>query len=206
MPGVKPARNRTNAGFARNCNLAVERAQGEYVCFVNQDCLALHPGWADAMLDVFLTRENVGVVGPKLIFPPERGGGIQSCGGLFDGQKGPYHRFLGWRNIEDWRVSTTEPVSWVTGACLMVRREDFVALGGFDWQTYIRGYFEDVDLCMKVRRRLEKTIWYCAEACFRHEVGSSGGNATHFRQNSVKFHARWDAHIEPDTQFVYVDY
>jgi O-antigen biosynthesis protein len=191
------------------------QAKGEYLLILNQDVRAvpiasdgdvtkrlLRPGWVDAMLAVFAATPDAGIVGPRLVFPD---GTLQSAGGQFDGGKGPFHRYLGWSNPEDRRISVTEPVAWITGAAIMIRRADFLALGGLDGDTFKGGYFEDVDLCMRVRFQLGKQVIYCADATLVHEVGSTGGNV-HFMDNSRKFHQRWDAAIEPDTQFVHVSY
>ncbi len=199
---VKVERNPFNLGFGANCNVSALRAKGEFILFLNQDCVAQTPGWLDIMIHVLQTT-NAGIVGPKLVFP---GGGIQSAGGWFDAAKGPFHRYIGWTAIDDWRVNTTEPVSWLTGAGLMLRRSDFEQLGGFD-QDYRRGYFEDVDLCQRVKHELGKEVWYCAEAVLIHTVGSAGGvPAEVFRANSARFHQKWDAVIEPDVPSLHVDY
>lgn len=208
FPPFKAVRNPANVGFSGTVNAAAARAQGEYLLMLNQDTEAIKPGWADAMLTLF-NNPAVGIVGPKLIFPPTPDipdGAIQSAGGLFDGGKGPFHRYLGWRNVFDWRVCKTEKVSWITGAALMISREDFMKCGGLDSATYIHGYFEDVDLCMKVRLDLGKEIWYQPDATLFHEVGSSGGNPDNFMANSRRFHERWNDKIVPDTMMVYVNY
>jgi GT2 family glycosyltransferase len=214
-PGVIPQRNQTNQGFAGNVNQAALRAQGEYLLILNQDTRAipydtdgaivqqlLRPGWLDALVSMFDRFPDCGIVGPRLVFPS---GEVQSVGGLFDAGKGPYHRYLGWSNPLDRRCSVSEKVSWITGAALMIRRDDFMALGGFHGDIYLGGYFEDVHLCMEVKTKLGKEVYYCAEASLVHEVGSTGGNGN-FMQNSVRFHQIWDQHIVPDSTFVYVGY
>lgn len=200
-PGSYPARNEQNLGFAGNCNAGAQRARGEFLLFVNQDIQATQVGWVDAMLAVFEKDEAVGVVGPRLVFPDGR---VQSVGGLFDAGRGPYHRFFGWEDAFDRRVSITEKVSWTTGACLMIRTADFWECGWFRGDIYERGYFEDVHLCMEMTQR-DKEIWYCAEATLVHEAGSTGGNP-HFNQNSARFHQIWDKHIEPDSPYMFVNY
>ncbi len=215
MPGVKPQRNEINLGFAGNINRAVERAKGDYILLLNQDIRALpmaedapvvrellKPGWADVMLRVFGKHKNVGIVGPRLIFPT---GHVQSVGGIFDAGKGPYHRYLGWADPTDRRINTTEKVSWITGATMMMRRDDFMAVGGLRGDLYPGGYFEDTHLCMNMRVNLKKDIWYCAEATLIHQAGSSGGNPK-FMQNSMTFHRIWDRHIAAETNIVYVNY
>jgi GT2 family glycosyltransferase len=201
-PNLLKGRTDENYGFAGNCNLGAMHAPGDVLLFLNQDCRLYEdqPGWAEKMLEV-LSREKVGVVGPRLVFGS---GHIQSVGGLFDGAKGPYHRYLGSADAFSRRVSSPTPVSWTTGAALMIRRADFYVVGGFD-MGYEGGYFEDVDLCMKVRTQLGKEVWYCPGATFVHDVGSTGGNP-HFMDNSRRFHALWDDHIVPDTNFVMVGY
>ena len=198
-------RNPRNLGFAGNCNAGAARAQGDVLLFLNQDTVA-HPGWIAPLLAMFL-RPEVGVVGPKLVFTREPGveeWSIQSCGGLFDAGKGPFHRFLGY-HADDWRVNRAERVSWVTGAALSIRRDLFHAIGGFD-TAYVRGYFEDVDLCMQARSRGGE-VWYCPEAVFEHSVGSTGGVAPDiFKANSLRFHQAWDSVIVPDTHVIHVNY
>jgi len=192
-----------NYGFAGNCNLGAMHAPGDVLLFLNQDCRIWKPGnenWAEKMLEV-LEREKVGIVGPRLVFG---NGTVQSVGGLFDGAKGPHHRDLGWANPFDRRLSLPERVSWTTGAALMIRRADFLKVGGFD-MGYPGGYFEDVDLCLKIQTQLDKEVWYCPSATFIHDVGSTGGNPN-FMANSYRFHALWDQYIEPDTSFVMVGY
>ena len=195
-------RNEVNLGFAGNCNAAAQAIEADYLIFANQDCKALERGWVEAMLQVFIDHPDAGIVGPRLMFD---NGSVQSVGGFFDAGKGPYHRWLGWSNAHDPRISTTMEVSWITGACLMIRREDFLKCGGFNGAVYEGGYFEDVDLCLKMRIEHNKTVWYCAEATLVHGVGSTGGNPK-FMTNSARFHAIWDKYIEPDSPFVYVNF
>lgn len=148
----------------------------------------------------------VGIVGPKLVFPGKDGAPdvIQSCGGLYGANKGPYHRMIGWL-ADDWRVNEPGRVSWTTGAALAIRRELFVQVGGFDVR-YKRGYFEDTDLCMKATQA-GHTIQYEPRACFEHDTGTSGGVPGEvFRDNSLLFHKLWDDKIVPDSKFSFVNF
>lgn len=212
---IKPLRNEHNQGFAGNVNAAASRAKGDFILILNQDTRAIpllsdaeivqqliRPGWLDAMLAVFDQYPDAGIVGPRLVFP---NGAVQSVGGFFGADKGPYHDALGWSNPLDRRISTTCKVSWITGAAMLIRREDFMALGGLRGHLYRGGYFEDVDLCMRMRFELGKSIYYCADATLVHEVGSTGGNV-HFMTNSATFHRLWDNVIEVDNPFVAVGY
>lgn len=198
-PFVSVERNERTLGFGGNCNAGARRAKGKYLFFLNQDCEAVSVGWLDSMLDIFQQQPSVGLVGPKLMFPPGHAGEgrIQSCGGWFDVNKGPFHKYLG--VLEDHPlVNVTEEVSWLTGAAIMILKSDFEKLGGFD-ESYGRGYFEDVDLCLRIVSELNKCMMYCAEVTFYHVVGSAwSGDGEQFKRNALKFKARWAATIESD--------
>lgn len=206
-PPVRTERNAANLGFAGTCNAGAARAAGDVLLFLNHDTVA-RDGWIEPLLDLFAAQPQVGVVGPKLLFGPNPHGqtdeSIQSCGGLFDRSKSPFHRFLGWA-ADDWRVNQRERVSWTTGAALAVRRLAFERVGGFD-PGYQRGYFEDVDLCLAVQM-LGYECWYEPAAVFEHSVGSTGGvPAEVFRANALRFHRRWDDRIKPDVDVVVTGY
>lgn len=204
-PPASVERNEKNLGFAGNCNAGARRSRGDVLLFLNQDTKA-QPGWFPALMAMF-DDPKVGVVGGKMVFANKDAGeidSIQSCGGWYDGGKGPFHRYLGWA-ADDWRVNQRERVSWTTGGCLAIRRELFGAVNGFD-EGYLRGYFEDTDICEAVKA-LGFEIWYCPEAVFSHHAGASGGIPGEiFRANSLKFHQKWDKRITPDTAAIHVNY
>jgi len=206
-------RNEKNLGFAGNCNAGAARAKGEILLFLNQDTKA-RPGWIEPLLETF-DNPRVGIAGPKLVIDkPVVSDGydtlrmpyevIQSCGGLYDAGKGPYHRYLGY-SADYWAVNKLEKVSWTTGAALAIRRDVFFKVGGFDI-GYERGYFEDCALCEDVKA-LSYEIWYQPKSVFEHTVGSTGGVPPHvFKANSMRFHYKWDNFIVPDTNVIHVNY
>ena len=185
--GAYVERNPVNLGFAGNCNAGAKRADRELLCFVNQDIHAIperSQGWATALVAAF-DDPQVGIVGARLLFP---NGAIQSAGGLFDATGHPYHRCLGYSNPDYAEVNEAREVDWVTGAALAIRRDLFERVGGFD-TSYTRGYFEDTDICMKVRA-LGFKVWYEPACTLVHSVGSTGGNP-HFAANARLFRQRW---------------
>lgn len=180
-------RNPHNLGFAGNVNQAAKRASRDILAIINQDVSATperSQGWDAALVNAFADPQ-VGIVGARLLFP---NGAIQSAGGLFDVTGSPYHRCLGYSNPDYEEVATAREVDWVTGATLAIRRELFERVGGFD-TSYVKGYWEDVDLCMKVRA-LGFKVWYEPRATLIHSVGSTGGNP-YFHQNARLFRERW---------------
>lgn len=200
---AKVVRNEQNLGFAGNCNAGAEHANGDVILFCNQDVFAVGQDidgkpfsqqWDIALAAAF-DNPQVGVVGAKLVFPDNK---IQSAGGLFDAHCQPYHRCLGYSNHRYHEVNTPQVVSWVTGAALAIRCSLFTELGGFD-TGYVRGYFEDADLCMKAQVAGYK-VWYEPRCQLVHSVGSTGGSP-YFMQNARRFYDMWVAtkKVEPDT-------
>lgn len=200
---AKVIRSSENGGFAMNANTGAAYAEGDILFFVNQDVYAIaedayqrpfSANWDVALVEAFANPE-VGVVGAKLLFPDGR---VQSAGGLYDAHRQPYHPALGYANHIHPECNTPRFVSWVTGAALAIRRDLFQQVGGFD-TGYVKGYFEDCDLCEQVKVNGFK-VWYEPRVQLVHPAGSTGGNPL-FMQNAKRFHDKWvqPAKIEPDT-------
>lgn len=208
LRGVVPAdraqviRGYHNCGFAGNCHRGANISMGHILLFMNQDAYAV-PQWSqdwDQHLLAAFQREDVGIVGARLLFPDGR---IQSAGGLFDARVQPFHRHLGYSNPHHPDVATAGEVPWVTGAALAIRADVWFKLGGFDL-SYERGYFEDVDLCLKVQDA-GYVVWYEPRWTLVHSVGSTGGSP-YFQQNARLFHARWANRLTPDDIAVRVNF
>lgn len=221
-----------NGGYPVACNAGAKAAKGDVILFLNSDIEA-HSGWYEPLMGAFLRpgQETVAVVGVKTVFPvqywcpacriygptdtcnqghkAEAVELIQSCGGWFDAGKGPYHRYLGWRSDHP-LCNVAEDVSWVTGAAMAVRGDVLRQMQGFD-EGYVGGYFEDVDLCMRVKKAGWR-VWYEPWAVFTHLVGGSfvqqqPGKVNTFRLNSKRFHWLWEKEIRVDNKAVrVVDY
>lgn len=218
LPGCIPAcaartvRTPENVGFAGNINHGASFAHGDILFFVNQDVFAAGEGalheplsqnWDVALMQAF-DDPDVGIVGARLLFPPNERGEIciQNAGGSYDGHCQPIHRFIGYSQYWLEEYSTPECVSWTTGAALAIRRELFQQVGGMD-TSYIKGYAEDVELCCRVAE-LGKKIWYEPRCTLIHRTGTSGGNPEYFHKNLMLWHSRWVAtkKVKPDTSVV----
>ena len=217
LPGCIPpcsaatVRTPENLGFAGNINFAAQFAHGDILFMVNQDIFAAGEGalheplsqnWDIALMQAFDNPE-VGIVGARLLFPPNEHGDIciQSVGGSYDGHCQPFHRFIGYSKYWLEEYSTPEPVSWVTGAALAMRRELFEQVGGMD-TSYVKGYAEDVELCCRVTE-LGKKVWYEPRVTLIHKVGTTGGNP-YFMQNMLLWKSRWvdTRKVKADTSMV----
>lgn len=138
-------------------NLAAKEAQGEYLVLMSADSEVVNPNWIESLLNQAL-RPEVGVVGPKLV---DRDGkttqaglvlGLNDAvGSAFVGEKAGVTGYLH-------RLVLEQNYSAVSGACLMVRKELFDAVGGLDEQAFADAY-SDVDLCLKVAGAGYLTVW-----------------------------------------------
>lgn len=158
--------------FSAINNLAVQRARGSYLCFLNNDTEVLEPSWLTELMR-HAVRPHVGAVGAKLLYED---GSIQHAGvviGIGDAA-GHAHRFLAPGQPGYFQMAhVAQYVSAVTAACLVVQKEKFLHVGGFD-EVELAVAFNDVDLCLK----LEKAGWrnvYVPHAVLTHHESKSRG-------------------------------
>lgn len=147
---VELVRADTHHSYAAACNAGAAHAPNDRLLFLNNDVLLQRQTLA-RMLSTS-GDERGGICGTRLVFPD---GGIQHCGVVFGpGQRGPYHDHRG--QPSGLVPRATRHLQAVTGACMLVRRECFEQLGGFD-EGYPFG-LEDIDLCLRARQAGWKVI------------------------------------------------
>ncbi len=135
--------------FSKMNNLAVKKATGDYLLFLNDDTAALENNWLTEMVSI-CQQKNVGIVGPKLVYSDDT---IQHAGMVFlKSGSGfhPFQRFLendsGYFNS----INVIRDFSAVTGACLLIKKSLFIEIGGYDDSFDL--YYGDADLCLNVRK------------------------------------------------------
>lgn len=158
--------------YSRINNNAVAIAKGELICLLNNDIEVLSPDWLKIMASQAL-RPEVGAVGAQLLYPDGR---IQHAGVVIGvgNAAGHAHRLLR-PEAEGYfrRHALPQYVSAVTGACLVVRREKFLAAGGLDENNFAVA-FNDVDLCLRLNERGWQSFYEPRAVLVHHESVSRG--------------------------------
>ena len=158
FPEVILVRNVANQGFARANNQAGRRAQGRYLFFLNNDTL-IPPEALGQLLDFARAHPEAGIVGPRLC---DAGGRTQVSYRLEPTVSTLLHRtaLLRWTGLlrgayhryrrSDFRTETTRPVEVLMGAAMLIPRDVFERVGGWDEEFTFGG--EDIDLSTRIRR------------------------------------------------------
>ena len=159
--------------FSRACNAGARRARGRLVLFLNNDTEVLEPGWL-ARLALWLDDPGVGAVGPVLLYPDRT---VQHAGVVLGARGTADHvmrRFPAEVDGYAGSLAASREVSAVTGACLLMRRDEFRELGGFS-ADYARHY-QDVDLCLRLRDRGRRIVCASRPRLIHHESLTRGAD------------------------------
>ena len=189
--------------FSGFCNEAVAVSDEPLLVFLNDDTEVLSDAWLDRMA-AHVSEERVGAVGAKLTFADGRlqhvgvlvgmGGSAGHLGATAPGDD------PGWMA----RNEVVHEVSAVTGACLAVARDKFLAVGGFD-ATHLPVELSDIDLCLKLKARGWQTI-IDPHVHLLHEESASRGGARLRRldvygEQRAVFAERWRHVLRDDPTF-----
>jgi GT2 family glycosyltransferase len=158
--------------FSRVNNLGVDHAAGELVAFLNNDTEVQTPEWLEVLVSL-AEPDDVGAVGPLLVYPNAT---VQHAGVVLGLRGTADHIMRGFPSDADGyagSLSCTREVSAVTGACMVMRRQLFVELGGFD--ESFATHYQDVDLCLRVRST-GRRILFTPRAVLRHHEGATRGS------------------------------
>jgi GT2 family glycosyltransferase len=168
---VRVISSERNLGFGAAQNRAVKEAKGEYVLLANPD-LRVRKGGVKNLLEFSDHLQDFGVIGPRLV---HQDGYVQESARRFPKLSDllmrrlrflPYFKKRSDRYLmKDVDLDVPREVDWMVGAALLMKRERFQEIGGFDERFFL--FFEDTDLC---RRLIEKgySVWYFPQASFIH--------------------------------------
>ena len=155
-------------------NLGVRETRGELLAFLNNDIEVVHGDWLEELVSQAL-RPEVGAVGAKLLYPDgfvQHAGVVIGVGGVADHA---FRLYPGDHPGPEGRLVVAQQCSAVTGACLVLRRDVFERVGGFD-EVSLPVAFNDVDLCLKVRAQGLRVVWTPHARLVHHESYSRGSD------------------------------
>ncbi len=179
-------------------NFGFNEAKGDYVVLLNNDVEIITPEWIEEML-MFAQRKDVGAVGSMLYFPDDT---IQHAGVILGigGVAGHSHKYYergdyGYMS----RASIAQNLTAVTFACVMMRSDVYREVGGLDEAYQVA--FNDVDMCMKIRKAGYLIVFtpYCE--LYHYESKSRGSEDTpakvkRFNSEIERFQTRWGKELE----------
>ena len=181
-------------------NWAARQAEGELLCFLNDDTIVITPDWLERLV-ARTCQPGVAAAGPMLRYPDDSIqhagvilglGGVagHACHGLPKGDRGYLDR-----------ACLEQDVSCLTAACLMIRKDVFQDLGGFDEALPIA--YNDVDLCLRVRQANWRLLWTPTVELYHRESTSVGRHdaperAAEFAAAVAKMQERWGDTLKRD--------
>lgn len=167
--------NKMDFNFSKMCNIGAEKADGEFLVFLNDDTEVISENWLEVMA-YYGNEPKTGAVGAKLLYPNNK---IQHCG-VINIKNGPIHSFAGFDDNSDLyfgRNKYAYNYSAVTGACLLIKKNKF---NGFNEDLPIA--YNDVDLCFTLCENGFYNVVANAVKLYHYESLSRGDD----RENSQK--------------------
>lgn len=176
-PELRVLANLTNRGFAAAANQGVAATAAPFAFLLNPDA-EITEGRLPSLVKVAADRPRAAVLGPLV---RNTDGSIQasarkvpslleSLGHAFLGPFAQNNRFSRAYTMAEWDRSSEREVEWVSGCAMLLRREAFDAVGGFDEGYFM--YVEDVDICTRLRQE-GWSVWFSPELEVVHETGVS---------------------------------
>ena len=196
-PAVRLIASESNLGFAQANNLGIRSTSSELVLLVNPDTIVKGAD-VDRLVSVLESQPDVAVVGPRIV--DGTGRAELSFGAMISPWAELRQKILVRGNdrglspitaIVDRMTRRTHRVDWVSGACLLIRRQDLDQVGGFDPRFFM--YAEDVDFCAALRARGGR-ILFTPAAGITHlrgrSIRASGAGTTHYDRSHLAFYEK----------------
>jgi hypothetical protein len=202
LRGHQIIRNERNLGFAAAVNQGLRRSRGRHLLLLNPDAF-LGPDTLRHLVDFLDANPKVGAVGPQILHPDGRVQGSargfpDALSALF-GRRSLLTRYfprnpLSRRNLPALTDVPRDPISvdWLSGACVMIRREAVGEVGDLDERFFM--YWEDADICWRLRQGGWEVI-YDPRVRVVHQVGASSDRAVlrstvEFHRSAYRFHRK----------------
>lgn len=183
--------------FSALNNFAVEQTTGPWILFLNNDVEVIESEWLTVMAE-HVQRPEVGAVGARLLYPNDtvqHAGVVLGVGGIADHA---FRHFPADAPGVSRQLQVTRNYSSVTGACLLTRREVFEEVGGFD-EERLPVTFNDVDLCLKMRRAGYLIVYTPFAKLYHHESASRRVSVEALETEVIR--ERWPDYLERDPYY-----
>jgi GT2 family glycosyltransferase/SAM-dependent methyltransferase len=199
LANITTIKNNDNLGFVESCNRGAKSSHGKYLLFLNNDTRVTE-NWLPPLLNL-INKDDVGAVGAKLIYP---NGLLQEAGSII------WADASGWNygredNPKKSQYNFVRDVDYCSGAALIVKKDIFEKLNGFDTR-FKPGYYEDTDLCFSIRNLGYRVLYQPLSVVIHYEGISHGTDVStgikRFQEiNKIKFFEKWknillDRHYE----------
>lgn len=174
--------------YSKINNYAVQYASGKFLVFLNNDTEVITPNWIEEML-MLCQRIDIGIVGTKLLYATDT---IQHAG-FYCSNKKLAHFYVGKpKNFSE--ANYVRNLSAVTGACIMMQKNLFLAIGSFDEQFKVE--LNDIDLCMQVRKHGYNVVYTPYAELYHYESQTRGKHDNEekkllFKSESDLFKQKW---------------
>ncbi|HHX99246.1 TPA: glycosyltransferase family 2 protein [Candidatus Dojkabacteria bacterium] len=180
FPSVKIVESRENLGFGRGNNLGVkEYPNYDAYLFLNND-ISVPKGFLDNLVKE-LQKENVGAVGPKVLYSKEKVGSekriINSAGIEVDDHYMAYDRYD--KEEDKPKYNVVEEVDALMGGAFLIKRDVFEKVGGFNSNMFL--YYEDIDLSLRIRDLGYKLYYVGTSEVYHDHMASSKSLGTRKR-------------------------
>jgi GT2 family glycosyltransferase/SAM-dependent methyltransferase len=190
IKNLKIITNSENLGFVKSCNLGADEAKGEFLYFLNNDTI-INDYSIDELFHTFSNLKNVGLVGSKLIY---RNNKLQEAGGIIFNDASGWNYGKG-KDKDHINFNYARDVDYCSGASIMIPKKLFFELGMFD-NYFAPAYYEDTDLCFKVREKGLRVIYQPLSEVIHFEGATSGTNINsgvkqYQKINKEKFFTRY---------------
>lgn len=150
---VRLIRLSENRFFGEGNNIVAEMARGETLLFLNNDAF-VEDFVLDKLKDALSSSPTIGAAGPIFYYPD---GTLQEAGAYIAKDGSAYQRGKGTRDLDVSQWPKLSEVDYVSAACLMIGRQNFLELGGFDLR-FDPAYYEDSDLCLRLLAKGQATV------------------------------------------------
>ena len=164
VSGARVFSFRANLGFGGAINFAAERARGQYIVLLNDDCVVAR-GWLEWLVETEQRRPRCALVGSTYLNPD---GTLQEAGSVVwsDGTTSAVGD-----GVDAAPMNFERKVDYISGGSLLINKEVWDELGGFD-EVYYPAYFEDVDFCLRAANAGFE-VWYQPNSAVYHARSAS---------------------------------